>query len=194
VQGDSHVRSGNGRRYLATLAVAHVASATVVVLLLAALGRLVAAGASEGARTNLLAAVALVAAAVDLAAAARRRMAPGLRRQTPKRLAYDENAPWWLTPFIWGADTGMMWSTFRVTSGTWLVFLGAAIGLAPAGAGLAYGLAFAVPLAVSVLVGSGRHIGRIGSRFAGRSAQAVQVVGAAVMAAMASTILSGWSG
>lgn len=194
MQGDSHARSGNGRQYLATLVVAHVAAATVVVLLLAALGRLVAAGVSDEARAYVLAAVALVAAAADLAAAARRRMAPGLRRQTPKRLAYDEDAPWWLTPFVWGADTGMMWTTFRVTSGTWLVFLGAAIGLAPAGAGLVYGLAFTMPLAVSVLIGSGRHIGRIGSRFAGRSAQAVQVVGATVMVALAATIIVGGSG
>lgn len=178
MQGDPSTKAGNGRRYLGLLVAAHLATATATVALAAVIGQQFLGGLPATGRIAVLAVAAVVAAGVDLAAAARRRMSLGLRRQTPKELGHDTEAPWWLTPFIWGADTGLLWSTFRVTSLTWVVLLAALLGLAPAGTGLVYGVAFTVPVAVSVLVGRGRHIGRIGSRFAGRGAQVIQVVSA----------------
>lgn len=166
---------------MAVLVVAHVLSALVLVLVLSQIGRLVAAVVDRDARVAVALALAVVAAGVDLAAIVRARMAPGLSRQTPKALATEAGKPWWVTPLIWGGDTGIIGTTFRVSSTSWLLLATAVLGLAPWWAGAVYGLAFAGPLAVVVRVGEGAPVCTLRPRLGRAAVRAAQGVGAVVL-------------
>jgi hypothetical protein len=73
----------------------------------------------------------------------------GLSRQTPTELGHT-SGEWWVTPLLCGLDTGMIWTTCRVSSCSWVLLLLAVLGIAPAWARLVYGLAFSIPLLVMV--------------------------------------------
>ncbi|ACU74554.1 hypothetical protein Caci_5696 [Catenulispora acidiphila DSM 44928] len=73
----------------------------------------------------------------------------GLARQTPKRLIHQYGIR--IGPFVWGLDTGLAVTTFRMVTLTWAVLIAAVLGTAPWWTGLAYALGFAVPLGVAVL-------------------------------------------
>lgn len=97
----------------------------------------------------LTTAIALVGVATDLWAVRSGTFSVGLARQTPKSLLHlGEHA--WLTPFIWGLDTGMVWSTYRVSFCSWLLLAMTLVGLAPPWIGAVYGLSFAGPLVLAV--------------------------------------------
>jgi hypothetical protein len=69
-----------------------------------------------------------------------------LRRQTPKRLG--RHGPLAVAASVWGFDTGLAITTFRVAAATWGAILLTLLGLSGWQAGLAYGLAFTIPVAV----------------------------------------------
>ncbi len=82
---------------------------------------------------------------VDLTAMARATYCPlGWRRQTPKWLL--RRWPWPLVATIWGFDTGLFFTTFRVAAVGWgAVILVAMHPEVATFAGLGYGLGFALP-------------------------------------------------
>ncbi len=171
------------------LVVAHVFAAFVMVLVLSQVGAVVFAGVDVGIRFGLLAVLAVAGAVIDLRAARRRGLAYGLRRQTPKAVGHDPKRPWWVTPTVWGADTGLIWTTFRVSSTSWVLLAAATLGLAPPWAGVVYGLAFTLPLSVSTLTGVGARVGQVGCRLTRVSTQVAQVAGAVVLVAPGAWVL-----
>ncbi|MGH8910290.1 MAG: hypothetical protein ACRD0K_28300 [Egibacteraceae bacterium] len=98
--------------------------------------------AAGGALAALLARDALRARAACV-------LGPSWRRQTPKR--YLDR--WGVTTaaFVWGLDTGLVFTTFRVTSLSWAALAVTGLGLVPWWAGAAYALGFVVPLLMSIL-------------------------------------------
>lgn len=166
---------------MAVLVVAHVLSALVLVLALSQIGRLVDEVVDRDVRLAVALVLAALAAGADVLAIARARMAPGFARQTPKGVADDPNRPWWVTPLIWGGDTGIVGTTFRVSSTSWLLLATALLGLAPWWAGAVYGLAFAVPLAVVVQVGEGAPACTLRPRLGRVAVRGAQAAGVAVL-------------
>jgi hypothetical protein len=67
-----------------------------------------------------------------------------IRRQTPQ-VAMRRYSPT-VTAAIWGFDTGLAVTTFRVAAASWGVFVLAFLGLSSWKVGLAYGSAFVLPL------------------------------------------------
>lgn len=79
-------------------------------------------------------------------AAVRRSFFPiSLRRQAVKSLAYRVPSED-VVGFIWGVDVGTGVSTFRVTSGVWVLVIGAAADLIAPAAALVYGAGFGIAL------------------------------------------------
>lgn len=76
-------------------------------------------------------------------------LGPSWRRQTPQRYTYRYGER--LAAFLWGLDTGLVFTTFRVTSLSWAALAVTALGLVPWWAGMAYAFGFAAPLLVAVL-------------------------------------------
>lgn len=100
---------------------------------------------------EILGVVASTAILTDLVSLSRRRLSPlGISRQTPKGYLYSERVPTHVGGFLWGLDTGTGFSTYRVSSSTWVLYLAALLGLAPWWTGLSYAAGFTVPL-VSVV-------------------------------------------
>ncbi|WP_407563924.1 hypothetical protein [Streptomyces sp. 184] len=73
-----------------------------------------------------------------------------LRRQTPQALASRFGSR--LGPLMWGLDTGLAWTTIRVSTATWVVFALSLLQLVPWWTGLAYGVGFCLPLTFVTLV------------------------------------------
>lgn len=71
-----------------------------------------------------------------------------LRRQTPRALPRYFSLP--TTGFLWGLDTGTVFSTFRASVASWGALALAVAGWAPWWAGVVYAAAFCVPLTVLV--------------------------------------------
>jgi hypothetical protein len=66
-------------------------------------------------------------------------------RQTPKRLQFlGEHS--WVTPYVWGLDTGLLVTTYRVSFCSWLLLLLTLVGVAPPWAGVVNGISFVFPL------------------------------------------------
>ena len=87
----------------------------------------------------------LVLVGTDLISFSRGRIfAVGLRRQTPKNVGLQLGH--FVGPMLWGLDTGLAFTTFRVVSITWTVFLLAGFGLAPLWIGAAYAFPFVTGL------------------------------------------------
>lgn len=183
MQGDDVSTAARRKPVIGVLAAAHVLSALTLVLVLSQVGHLLAATVGPEGRLAVALGLAAVAAGADLVAVARGRMAPGLSRQTPKGVADDPGRPWWVTPLVWGADTGIIGSTFRVSSASWLVLVAAVLGLAPWWAGAAYGVAFAVPLVVMVRVGEGAPTCTVDRRRGRAAVRAAQIAGVTVLLA-----------
>jgi hypothetical protein len=74
----------------------------------------------------------------------------GPRRQTRKNFIYRYGPR--LGPFMWGLDTGLAVTTFRMATLTWAVIGMSLLDLAPWWLGVAYGLGFSIPLAWAVLI------------------------------------------
>jgi hypothetical protein len=74
---------------------------------------------------------------------------PMARRQTPQRLVGRFHPA--LGGFIWGLDTGSVVSTFRASGASWAGVVLVLAGWGPWWSGLAYALAFCLPLTAVVL-------------------------------------------
>ena len=70
----------------------------------------------------------------------------GLKRQTPRGLRLQHSM--FVVASIWGFDTGLAITTIRVTAATWGAILLTLLGLSGWQTGIAYGLAFAIPITI----------------------------------------------
>ena len=95
-------------------------------------------------RVGLAGAALVPLAAVDLRAISKSTYcAISWRRQTPRSLMRRYRMP--VAASLWGFDTGLVVTTFRVAAVSWGAILLASLGLLPWWAGLGYGLAFTLP-------------------------------------------------
>lgn len=76
------------------------------------------------------------------------------RRQTPKNLIYHYGPR--RGALIWGVDTGLIVTTFRVSAATWAMAVLVFLNLAPWWVGLSYGAGFCIPLAAVILLPGAR--------------------------------------
>ena len=98
-------------------------------------------------RRSVAAAGLVTFALMDVWAGHNRAYCPiGLRRQTPRGLKYRHSMP--VVASIWGFDTGLAVTTFRVAAATWGAILLIVLGLSGWQSGIAYGIAFTIPLTV----------------------------------------------
>lgn len=74
------------------------------------------------------------------------------RRQTPKMIYYNFGAQ--RAALAWGADTGLVFTTYRMSSISWALLLLALLGIAPWWVGIGYAAGFLVPLVLGCSVGS----------------------------------------
>jgi hypothetical protein len=189
VQGHSPTVKSRGIRFLAWLVAAYVAASTLVVFVLSELAPVVSRVLQPRGLLIVLVVACLAGVLVDVRAINSRWVSLGLRRQTPKTLLYmGEHA--WITPFIWGFDTGLIWTTYRVSFSSWVLLLMAMTGFAPPWSGAVYGLVFAGPLVGTMLLA-----GRLGSWARSlRSMVPAQTVGVITMAGVAAFALAGLAG
>jgi hypothetical protein len=153
VQGDSSARR-RALRFPAVLGVAHIAMAGVMVATLYQIGTVSAGLLPRSAALAICTAAVLFVIGVDVRAAHHNTYSIGLKRQTAKVLAHNPDRPWWVTPLFWGLDTGLVWSTFRVSGASWILLLGALLNVAPQWSGLVYGAFFGIPLLIAVNIGN----------------------------------------
>ncbi len=72
-----------------------------------------------------------------------------MRRQTPKNLIYRYGNQ--VGALLWGLDTGLAVTTFRVSAATWAVLALTLLNLAPWWLGAVYAAGFCLPLALATL-------------------------------------------
>jgi hypothetical protein len=104
-------------------------------------------------KVRLAAALVCVVALIvlDVLALRRRAMCPiTLRRQTPKNFAFHYGNT--RGALIWGLDTGLAVTTFRISAATWAMIVLGLLNVAPWWQGLAYGLGFCLPIAAAILL------------------------------------------
>lgn len=102
-------------------------------------------------RMSFAAAGLVALALVDLLAIRKDRYCPlGWRRQTPKPLIRRYAIT--TVAMIWGFDTGLAVTTFRVAAITWGALAMASLGLSSWWIGFGYGLGFVVPLLILILM------------------------------------------
>jgi hypothetical protein len=88
---------------------------------------------------------------VDIAALRRRTMCRiSFRRQTPKNLVFRYGDT--KGALIWGLDTGLAVTTFRVSAATWALLGLGLVNVVPWWQGAAYGLSFCLPIAAAILL------------------------------------------
>jgi hypothetical protein len=135
-------------RIAATFAVAFVAGAIAIFAIVDAAG--VALGIPNLPfrwRVGLAGAGLLPLAAVDLRAMAKSTYCPiGCRRQTSRILL--RRHPLAVVASVWGFDTGLLVTTFRVAAISWGALLLTALGLSPWWAGVGYGFGFTMPFLI----------------------------------------------
>lgn len=164
--------------YPLALVISHIASATAFVFFLHVVSRMVEVLVPDVLRALLLVVVAAWAMVQDCSALRRRTgISCGLARQTPKGVAQAVAQPWWVVAVVWGVDTGLIWSTFRVSALSWVLLIGVVIGSAPAWSGVAYGLSFGTALLLGLYILPAGHLGRVGSAYASRGGQYAQAIG-----------------
>lgn len=102
-------------------------------------------------RLGIAAAGLTVLALVDLVAIRKRSYCPlSWCRQTPQSLRFRHGVT--TTVAVWGFDTGLAVTTFRVAALTWAALLLTFVGLASWQVGFAYALAFVIPV-IAILNG-----------------------------------------
>jgi hypothetical protein len=136
------------RRPIAFLALGFTASAFAVFTLVSLTGRALFGRMQATPVPVLLAAAVLcLLALIDLGVFGLR--TPMWRRQTPRSL-YHRFGPVG-GALLWGLDTGLVVTTFRVTSLSWAALALTALGLLPWWTGLLYAAGFTLPAAALVL-------------------------------------------
>jgi hypothetical protein len=101
------------------------------------------------ARVGVAGAVLIVLAALDLAASRAGSYCPlGWRRQTPQRALHRYGAAGAM--LVWGADTGLAITTFRVNAMTWAALALVALGYSSWWSGVGYASAFITSLLLAM--------------------------------------------
>lgn len=177
---------GNSRRRLPAFALAggFVSSAVLIHAFLWIVGRSLDSVLPLSSRWLGLAIVALIITAVDLIFGKNLRPALSWNRQTPRQ-AFFAFGPT-RGALLWGLDTGLGFTTYRITSLTWIGFASAFFGIVPWWAGLLYALGFVVPILLDIFLpsrldrGSGVYTSRLAS-----AASPIMIVGRALVAILA---------
>lgn len=154
VQGSNSLtrRVSNAGIPTAALCAGFTLSATLIFAIATFVGAALGATLVPQEGRHVAAAFCCVALLVlDIVALRRHSFCPiGFRRQTPKNLVlrYGDTRG----ALIWGFDTGLAITTFRVSAATWaLLFLGL-LGVAPWWQGFVYAAGFCLPIAMSILL------------------------------------------
>ncbi|MFF1477151.1 hypothetical protein ACFVYD_06175 [Streptomyces sp. NPDC058301] len=148
-------------RFVGILALAHIAAAGFMVALLYQVGTVTFGYLPYRVRAVTCAVAAVAGMVLDARAIKRGSFTVGLRRQTAKTLSDDSGpTPGWVTPLLWGLDTGLVWTTFRMSCASWVLLVSGLLTIAPQWAGLVYGVFFGIPLIVATLTGDPTGIGR----------------------------------
>ncbi len=118
-------------------------------------------------------------AVVDVFSIKCKRYCPiGLPRQTPKSLMRSHGMT--TVCAVWGFDTGLAVTTFRVGALTWGALILATFGMTAWWVGVGYGVAFAVPLLILILTQRSDPIRRLEAMILSRAE--VQSVSALILA------------
>lgn len=149
---------------MAAFAAAFIAAATLVFAAASFAGDGVRALVPAPWRVAAAAGLLLLLAFVDvLSLRARVYCLLGVKRQARQALIRKYSVP--LVAAIWGFDTGLAVTTFRVSAVTWAAFVLAFLGFAPWWTGAVYGVALAAPMLVLLVTtttaeGLERQLGR----------------------------------
>lgn len=134
-------------------AVAFAISSFIVFAISGAIGQLAKRALPSPAHVAVLFAALSVAILLDAYSLRRKTWCPiTLRRQTPKMIYYDFGAR--RAALAWGADTGLVFTTYRMSSISWALLLLDLLGIAPWWVGLGYSAGFLVPLVLGCSIGS----------------------------------------
>lgn len=187
MQGSSPNARRSGLSFVGKLALAYVISASLTLLVLSQLAPAITWLVPRADLVDAMLVIAVVGVIVDVRAVIRKGWSFGLRRQTPKGLTrLGEHA--WVTPYVWGFDTGLVFTTYRVSFVTWLVLICAIAGLAPPWLGAIYGMAFALPL-VAMTLNSRSRFRRPSQGISPWSAQPVQLAGVVLMLTLVAIVI-----
>ena len=138
---------------MARFAAAFVASSFIVFAILGAIGRPARLALPSTAQVVILFAVLSVAVLLDAYSLRRKTWCPiTARRQTPKMIYYNFSPQ--RAALAWGADTGLVFTTYRVSSISWALLLLDLLGIAPWWVGLGYSAGFLVPMVFGCSLGS----------------------------------------
>lgn len=187
MQGNSPNARRSGLSFVGKLGLAYVISAGLTLLVLSQLAPAITWIVPRADLIDAMLVIAVLGVVVDARAIIRKGWSFGLPRQTPKGLTrLGEHA--WVTPYVWGFDTGLVFTTYRVSFVTWLVCIYAVAGMAPAWLGVIYGAAFALPL-VAITLDSRSRFRRPSQGIAPWSARPVQLVGVALMLTLVAMVI-----
>lgn len=132
------------------LAVGFSASALSTTALFHAVGAGILGGLHLGTDVRLATACVVLLACLLLDSGKLGLATPMWRRQTPQRLFYMFGAN--KGALLWGLDTGMMVTTYRVNSLSWAVLALSFLGVLPWWSGAGYAAGFVIPSAISILL------------------------------------------
>lgn len=144
---------------------AFTVSSLVVFGIANAIGQLAVRAVPAGVRVVAVLVVLLAIMAVDGYTIRRKTWCPGTPvRQTPKMIFYRHGAH--RAALAWGLDTGLVVTTYRVSSMSWALLLLALMGATPWWIGLAYAAGFVVPLWIgcstsSILAGDNTAVAQL---------------------------------
>lgn len=132
-------------RLMGLFATAFTVSSVTVFGIANSIGQLVARIVPADGRIAMALVVLMVSIAIDGYTIARKTWCPATpRRQTPKMIYYRHGAR--RAAVAWGLDTGLLLTTYRVSSMSWALLLFGLMGVTPWWIGLAYAAGFVVPL------------------------------------------------
>lgn len=173
-------RSIRRQLQIALFGLAFTCGAVLIFALVFFIGSQVGLARLSGHWLYLIAGVMLILlAAVDVFAIKCKRYCPiGLPRQTPKALMHFHGMT--TVCAVWGFDTGLAVTTFRVGALTWGALTLVIFGMTAWWVGVGYSLAFVVPLLILILTQGSNPIRRLEAMILSRSE--VQKVSALILA------------
>ena len=132
---------------MARFAVAFIMSSFAVFALAGALGALTSRALPAAPRLAAVCVVLGAALALDGYSLQRKTWCPvTARRQTPKSIQYQYGMR--RATVAWGLDTGLVFTTYRMSSISWALLTLGLLGTTPWWAGLGYAAGFLIPLVV----------------------------------------------
>jgi hypothetical protein len=133
-------------------AAAFVVSSFAVFALAGAMGAAVGRALPPEVRLAVAGLVFGAAFLLDLHSLRRKTWCPlTLRRQTPKAILYEHGPR--RAAVAWGLDTGLVFTTYRMSSISWALLALGLLGIAPWWEGIGYAAGFLVPLLVGCTLG-----------------------------------------